>query len=115
MKKISSALKYYYLHKDKLNEKRRKLHITARAHETEYRREYRKTEKGREATRRAIKKYESKNKVRRQNWGKVQKIKSLPCIICGKLPTHKHHPDIAKPMEIIFLCPLHHKEIHKGI
>lgn len=40
-------------------------------------------------------------------------IKRLPCIICGKKKGLAHHPDYSKPLEVIFLCALHHKEIHK--
>ena len=27
---------------------------------------------------------------------------------------HRHHPDYSKPMEIVWLCPLHHKAVHRG-
>ena len=40
-------------------------------------------------------------------------IKRMPCMICGKEKTHAHHPDYVKPLEVIFLCSLHHKEIHR--
>lgn len=112
MENISPALKYYYANKQKCNERRRKLHALKKDYETEYRRKYRLTEKGKAATLRAIKNYESKNKVKKQNWGKAQKINKMPCIICGKSPTHRHHPDDNKPLEVIFLCPLHHKQLH---
>lgn len=64
----------------------------------------------------AVKRWVEKNKEKRR----AQKIANnfhkdkKPCSVCGKFPAHKHHPDYSKPKEIIFLCPLHHKHVHKG-
>lgn len=41
------------------------------------------------------------------------KLKKLPCVICNKSNAHAHHIDYSTPLEIIWLCPLHHKKIHK--
>lgn len=41
------------------------------------------------------------------------KLKRRPCIICGKTPAHKHHPDYFDPLYVVWLCPAHHKAIHK--
>ncbi len=35
-----------------------------------------------------------------------------PCDVCGQLDVHAHHQDYAKPLEVVWLCPLHHKERH---
>lgn len=32
-----------------------------------------------------------------------------PCEVCGALQTHAHHDDYTKPLEVRWLCPLHHK------
>ena len=40
------------------------------------------------------------------------KIKKDICIICGNSKVHGHHPDYTKPLEVIWLCPLHHKQLH---
>ena len=40
------------------------------------------------------------------------KIKRLPCEICGDKNTHGHHEDYSKPMEVKWLCPLHHRIAH---
>jgi hypothetical protein len=37
-----------------------------------------------------------------------------PCVVCGEKKTHGHHPDYHKPLEVIWLCPLHHKQLHLG-
>ncbi len=34
-----------------------------------------------------------------------------PCHICGK-KAHAHHPDYSKPLEVVWLCPVHHKAAH---
>ena len=40
------------------------------------------------------------------------KIKRLPCEICKKPKAQAHHPNYSKPLEIIWLCPLHHRMYH---
>jgi len=40
------------------------------------------------------------------------KIIPLPCSVCGCSRVHGHHEDYAKPKEVIWLCPLHHKQRH---
>ena len=44
---------------------------------------------------------------------KVNKIIKDVCVICGNKNTHGHHIDYKKPLEVIWLCPLHHTAIHK--
>jgi len=44
--------------------------------------------------------------------GKLQKQK---CKICKKIKTEMHHPNYNKPLKIIWLCKLHHKQLHAGI
>ena len=87
--------------------------IKNRKKRTEYFRKYRKTKKGREATRRATKKYEQLNKEKRLVWGKAQSLALKPCEVCGDILTSRHHSDYSKPLSVNFLCPLHHKEIHR--
>jgi hypothetical protein len=45
---------------------------------------------------------------------KSGKIQRSPCEVCGETERiHGHHPDYSKPLEVIWLCPLHHKGIHQ--
>ena len=37
------------------------------------------------------------------------------CRDCGSMKVHGHHPDYSKPLEVIWLCALHHKAEHKVI
>ena len=39
-------------------------------------------------------------------------LKKKPCEICGASFVHAHHPDYSKPLEVIWLCPLHHRQVH---
>lgn len=39
-------------------------------------------------------------------------IERTPCEICGKTPTHAHHDDYNKPLQVRFLCPSCHKKWH---
>lgn len=36
-----------------------------------------------------------------------------PCEVCGESETHAHHDDYSKPLDVRFLCPRHHAEIHR--
>jgi hypothetical protein len=39
------------------------------------------------------------------------KLKKKPCEKCGiKEKVHAHHDDYTKPLEVRWLCPLHHKQ-----
>lgn len=41
--------------------------------------------------------------------GKIQK---QPCEICGNPRSEAHHPDYSKPLEVAWLCSVHHKAEH---
>jgi hypothetical protein len=43
---------------------------------------------------------------------KLGKIVSEPCKVCGNPATEGHHPDYHKPLEVFWLCSLHHKQLH---
>ncbi len=49
----------------------------------------------------------------------TKKRKSLiteqPCQFCGSEIVHGHHKDYSKPFDLIWLCPKHHKEVHRGL
>ena len=39
-------------------------------------------------------------------------IKRLPCEVCGDEKSQAHHPDYSKPLDVIWLCQTHHKQLH---
>lgn len=82
---------------------------------TEMLKKYRQTRSGKEATLKSISTYESRNPNRRLAWDAAAKIPKQPCIICGEMNVHRHHPNPLKKMDVIFLCPLHHKRVHLGL
>ena len=38
-----------------------------------------------------------------------------PCRVCGDSNVHAHHEDYAKPLEVDWLCPLHHAHETHGV
>ena len=40
------------------------------------------------------------------------KLVKLPCYVCGSDHVEGHHPDYDAPLDVVWLCPAHHKEIH---
>ena len=40
------------------------------------------------------------------------KLFSEPCELCGNEHTHAHHHDYAKPLNVRWLCAVHHKQWH---
>lgn len=41
-------------------------------------------------------------------------LNKLPCFICGNINSHAHHEDYNNPLDVMWLCPQHHKDIHVG-
>jgi hypothetical protein len=40
------------------------------------------------------------------------KILRKPCSVCNDPNSHGHHEDYEKPLDVLWLCPIHHKEAH---
>ena len=40
------------------------------------------------------------------------KLEKQPCEVCGSLNTQAHHDNYSKPLEVRWLCQLHHSRIH---
>jgi hypothetical protein len=43
---------------------------------------------------------------------KLGKLVRQPCEVCGVEPTEAHHEDYSKPLEVRWLCPKHHRDVH---
>jgi len=39
------------------------------------------------------------------------KLKPMPCWVCGQ-KAEAHHPDYARPLEVVWLCRPHHMQAH---
>lgn len=37
-----------------------------------------------------------------------------PCCVCGVSPTEAHHIDYGAPLDVMWLCTQHHKELHRN-
>lgn len=87
-------------------------------HRVKARKEYAKTEIGKEAHKRANANWFSKNPERKRASTLVSKavrsgkIKKLPCFVCGDDVVEAHHPDYSNPLSVIWLCVDHNKDIH---
>jgi len=44
---------------------------------------------------------------------KLKKIIRKNCSVCNEKKSEAHHEDYSKPLDIIWLCRLHHAQIHK--
>ena len=56
-------------------------------------------------------KYKAHNMV--NNAVRDNKLFKKPCEICGKEDVHGHHDDYLEPLNIRWLCPVHHSQWHK--
>ena len=78
---------------------------------------YMSTPRGKAVHKKAIKAWQEKNAIRRAahvifgNAIKNGKIMKQPCFVCGK-KAEAHHPDYSRPLDVVWLCPTHHKEVH---
>lgn len=41
------------------------------------------------------------------------RLSRQPCVKCGNLKVEAHHADYSKPLDVIWVCPKHHRELHK--
>ena len=70
------------------------------------------------ATPEIMQKYEIANKAKRRaknvlnNALRKGRIVSRPCLIC-KTKAHAHHYDYKLPLDVLWLCPKHHKAWHR--
>jgi hypothetical protein len=63
---------------------------------------------------RSKEKYPQKERARQMVYRarKSGKLMPEPCFICGETENiEAHHPNYDKPLSVIWLCPIHHREI----
>jgi len=87
-------------------------------HRVQARLEYSKTDVGRERSAIAKSEYRKRNPVKYRahtlvgNAIREGKLFKMPCEKCCSTDVHAHHDDYAKPLNIRWLCPAHHKAWH---
>jgi hypothetical protein len=60
--------------------------------------------------RRNPEKRRAQNKLQRAV--RTGKLERRPCEVCGNPRVEAHHEDYSKPLDVIWLCQLHHFEHH---
>lgn len=79
--------------------------------------EYMKTDTGKMAHKKAMEAWKSRNKIRRAahvilgHAVRDGRVTPLPCFCCGAKAV-AHHPDYSAPLDVVWLCPSHHKQAH---
>jgi hypothetical protein len=46
---------------------------------------------------------------------KSGRLRKQSCAVCKHPKTHAHHEDYSKPLEVIWLCSLHHAAVHAKV
>jgi hypothetical protein len=66
-------------------------------------------------TKRYVEKYPERQAARAKVKDALRSGKLIkhPCKVCGTERVHAHHPDWTKPLDVVWLCPPHHKQAHK--
>ena len=101
--------KWYREYREKNKEK-------FRDYNRKYNREYRK-EHGYKNETNSKYRYWEKHLCRCRTMYAVKKGKliKLDCEVCGSKKSQAHHEDYSKHLEVIWLCPLCHKNKHKAV
>lgn len=75
----------------------------------------------RATTRKAIKKWQAANRVALVAHAAVARaikrgeLKRQPCAVCGAVERiHAHHEDYARPLDVVWLCALHHARLRSA-
>lgn len=121
-----ARLRHFKTYRDKYREKLRKK-----------RREYCRSERGRNVRRALYKKlmldkefrqykvqkiaeWRRKNRHKKNAHSKLSYaikmgyVHRQPCIVCGSIERiHAHHEDYTRPLEVFWFCPIHHAEHHR--
>ena len=46
---------------------------------------------------------------------KSGRLRKSPCEVCGSIESETHHPDYSRPLEVVWLCSKHHKDLHNRL
>ncbi len=87
-------------------------------HRIEARKLYSLTDNCKQSRKKSVQKYRVNNRIKQRASNKVAyylkkgDIKKELCAICGSSNSQAHHPDYNYPLDVIWLCPKHHREEH---
>ncbi|RPI52563.1 MAG: hypothetical protein EHM49_00460 [Deltaproteobacteria bacterium] len=91
-------------------------------HRVEARKKYAQTPEGKEICNNAKRKWTKKNPLKKlasqmvDNAIRDGRLQRQPCERCGStVRVHGHHDDYYKPLEVRWLCPKCHRELHKSL
>lgn len=80
---------------------------------------YAQTQKGKETAQKIKKAWADRNPRKRaaqilfrNRLRNTPELGPFPCVKCGA-KAHGHHENYDKPLDVIWLCPQHHKDRHK--
>ncbi|MDR6389195.1 hypothetical protein [Paraburkholderia phenoliruptrix] len=82
-----------------------------------HRRAYQRTEEGKARHAEANKAWRQRNKKKIAAHNAISKailrghIEAQPCFVCGE-KAEAHHPNYDAPLDVVWLCPPHHKQAH---
>jgi hypothetical protein len=90
-------------------------------HRVAARKAYAASEAGKLKVAAATRAWNEKNKYKRSatvtlnNAVRDGRATKLPCLVCGAANTEAHHPSYALPLDVVWLCDEHHKQLHKEV
>jgi hypothetical protein len=88
-------------------------------HRVDAREAYSQTERGRQASSAAKRRFVERNPLKKaastavNNAVRDGRLSKQPCEVCGKAQAQAHHDDYSKPLDVRWLCTTHHAEWHK--
>jgi hypothetical protein len=80
-----------------------------------YKNDIKRRELGAENCRRQRKLYPEKYKARALVATAIKsgRLIKMPCCVCGSEKSMGHHEDYSKPLEVIWVCAIHHYQLEK--
>ena len=103
---LAVRAKYREANREKINDQNRQWYADNRDHRLAQISDYRESPdvKGKRLTHAAV-----------QMAIRNGKLKRMPCMICGNEKTDAHHDNYSRPLDVVWLCRLHHAERHKSM
>lgn len=81
--------------------------------------EYQRTDAFKQSHAEASAKWDAQNRSKKRAHTAVNRairngiLTRHPCQVCGSSDSHGHHPDYSRPLDVVWLCPEHHAQLHE--